>query len=490
MVQGGLLPGMKMIHQKHFRLPALFIILSLLCSLAACGQAPVDASSTSESTAAAAPGTKAETEPSKQVTESSEYHDPTIGIIDDPTIPLVPQSGTVKAGNLIEGISAEAVEGKAADEVFTASQYSFAADLLRRSYAADKGNCLVSPLSVMLALSMTANGAADETLQQMLNVLGDGMSMDDLNAYLYAYVKSLPSSSRAKLAIANSIWLNDKENFSVRNDFLKKDVSWYQADVYKTPFTDATVKEINGWVSKHTDDMIQQIINQLNDEDRLLLLNAICFDAKWASPYLPNYSVHEQLFTRADDSTQTVSMMFSQEHEYYKGENYTGFAKDYDGYSYKFVAILPDQGTTLDQFLADLDGEGLSDILNAPIGTKVNAGLPKFSYEYSASLKDRLQEMGIVNAFVSDPFDPDFADFSLLSDTNPLYISDVIHKTFIDVEEGGTRAAAVTAVTVVEATAMPVEPPKQVILDRPFLYMIVDNESKLPIFIGTVNSID
>ena len=139
---------MKMIHQKHFRLPALFIILSLLCSLAACSQAPVDASSTSESTAAAAPGTKAETEPSKQVTESSEYHDPTIGIIDDPTIPLVPQSGTVKAGNLIEGISAEAVEGKAADEVFTASQYSFSADLLRRSYAADKGNCLVSPLSM------------------------------------------------------------------------------------------------------------------------------------------------------------------------------------------------------------------------------------------------------------------------------------------------------------------------------------------------------
>ena len=476
------------------RLLALALCFSLLLSAAACGQDPSKASS-KEAQASSARDTLSDPEkPSKVTLDGSAeiaVPGPSVGIIDDPKGPVDAQvsPGTVKAGNLIEGISPEPVEGKAADDRFNGSQYGFAAELMRRSYKADGGNCLVSPLSVVLALAMTANGAAGETLSQMLDVLGSGMTADELNAYLYAYVRSLPSSDLARLAIANSIWLNQKDGFSVREEFLRKDASWYQADVYKLPFNEAAVREVNGWVSKNTDKMIEGIIDKLNEEDRLLLINAICFDAKWADPY-PEYSVQDQPFTRQDGSKQTVHMMHSQEKEYFEGEDYTGFSKSYDGYSYKFVAILPDKDTTLDEFMAGLDGEKLSEIMDSATHTKVNAGLPKFSYDYSAGLKERLQDMGIVNAFTDDPSRPDFADFSLISDTDPLYISEVIHKTFIDVEEGGTRAAAVTAVEVAAAAAMPTEPPKQVILDRPFLYMIADSSNNLPIFIGTVNSVD
>ena len=456
------------------RLAAALLIFSMLLSLAACGQAPAPTQTP--------PGTKKETaETTRETTGKTETSE------ENET--KAPSPGVVKAGNLIEGIDAEPVEGKAADDAFKASQYAFAARLLASSYASDGGNCLVSPLSVILALAMTANGAANETLSQILDVIGSGLTMDDLNAYLYEYVKNLPSSEKAKLAVANSIWLNDKENFSVREDFLRKDVSWYDADVYKLPFNDKTVREVNGWVSKNTDKMIKEIINKLSDDDRMLLINAICFDAKWVSPY-DEYAVRDETFTRADGTEETVSMMHSQEREYFSGKGYTGFAKYYEGSDYKFVAILPDEKVGLDKFIAGLDGEALASILDGVTYTRVNTGLPKFSYDYSASLKERLQGMGMQNAFVDDMTRPDFADFSLLSDTNPLYVSDVIHKTFIEVTEAGTRAAAVTAVVMAEATAMPTEPPKQVILDRPFLYMIVDTETDLPIFIGTVNSVD
>ena len=245
--------------------------------------------------------------------------------------------------------------------------------------------------------------------------------------------------------------------------------------------------EVNGWVAKQTDDMITEVIQDLDEDARMLLINALCFDAKWASPYA-DYSVQQADFTKADGSKQTVDMMYSSENDYYKGNGYTGFAKYYDGAGYKFVAILPDEGVSLDDFVASLDGEKLSSVLSRVVHTKVNAGLPKFSYDYSASLKARLQDMGMVNAFVSDTSRPDFADFSGMSEDTPLFIGDVIHKTFIEVCEAGTRAAAVTVVEVMGATAI-MEPPKEVILDRPFLYMIVDCETELPIFIGTVNEI-
>ena len=466
---------MKSMNKYLSRALALALAFSLLFSLAGCGSAP-SPTGIPESSAAG--------------NEESAPTRPTFPSLDPGTVlPTKPSPGTVKAGNLIEGIEPEAVEGKDADSAFISSQYRFAADLLRRSYEEDAGNCLVSPLSVVLALAMTANGAANDTLSQMLDVIGHGLTREDLNAYLYQYVKNLPSSEKAKLAVANSIWLNDKENFSVRDEFLKKDVSWYGADVYKLPFSGSAVDEVNGWVARNTDNMIKEIIDQLKEDDHMLLINAICFDAKWSDPYT-EYAVQDASFTRADGSAETVSMMYSSEYEYYTGDDYTGFAKYYEGNGYKFVGILPNKDVGLDRFVAGLDEAKLSSVLSSTVRTKVNAGLPKFSYDYSAGLKPLLEGMGMKNAFVDDMTRPDFADFSLISETNPLYVSDVIHKTFIDVTEAGTRAAAVTAVIVTDTTAMPTEPPKQVILDRPFLFMIVDTATDLPIFIGTVNTVE
>ena len=443
------------------RLAAALIIFSLLLSAAGCGQAPAPSPSETNKESGKETSRETGTSAENETKKSS--------------------SGTVKAGNLMEGIDAEPVEGKAPDDTFTASQYAFAARLFSSSYADDGGNCLISPLSVMLALAMTANGAAGNTLSQMVKALGNGIPLDELNAYLYQYVKDLPSGKDSKLAIANSVWLNDREDFSVLTDFLRAAASWYGADVYKMPFSDKTVKEINNWVSKNTDKMIKKIVDKLSEDDRMFLINAVCFDSKWSTPFTKTLG---RIFTEADGTEKNADMMYSQEGEYYAGENYTGFAKYYVN-GYKYVAILPDKDTSLDDLIAGLDGEKLAAILSGAEHTRVNIGLPKYSYDYSASLNVRLEDMGM-----TDAFNDLAADFSKMSDTERLVIGGVIHKTFIEVTEAGTRAAAVTAVTMAAATAIQTQPPKEVILDRPFLYMIVDTENNLPIFIGTVNSVD
>ena len=386
-------------------------------------------------------------------------------------------SATAQAGNLLEGIKPAAAKGKTPDSTFKTSQLDFAAGLFRDVYTEGE-NCLISPLSATLALAMTANGAAGDTLAQMLDVIGGGMALSDLNAYLFQYAKNLPSGNQAKMHIADSIWLNDREDFSVRNDFLSACAGWYDAAVYKLPFDDSAVKEINSWVAKNTDNMIKKLVESLSPNDRMMLLNAICFDAKWQVSF--NGSV-EAPFTRADGEKEKAAMMYSLEGDYYEGDGYTGFSKDY-AQGYKFVGILPDENVPLDDLIAGLDGEKLSTLLGSSVHTDVKIGLPKFSYSHFENLVGSLMKRGMKDAFGGA------ADFSPMSNTEDLFISGVIQETFIEVTEAGTRAAAVTGVTMA-AKAAPSAEPKSVVLDRPFLYMIVDTEYGLPIFIGTVNSV-
>ena len=384
-------------------------------------------------------------------------------------------SGSARAGNLLEGITPVSVQGKAFDRTFASSQYAFAAGLFRENYENGK-NCMISPLSVTLALAMTANGASGQTLSQMLEVIGGGMPLSDLNAYLYEYAKNLPSGDKAKLAIADSIWLNDRADFTVNNDYLADCAGWYDAAIYKLPFDDAAVGEINSWVAKNTDSMIKKIVESIGPNDEMMLLNAICFDAKWLISFS---KTKEATFAAAGGGKEKVSMMYASESSYLEGDGYTGFSKPY-AEGYRFIGILPDENDSLESLIAGLDGNKLSDMVNGAVQADVNIGLPEFKSEYGTSLIPALEKLGMSDAFSGA------ADFSRMS-SEDLYVSGVEHRTFIEVTKSGTRAAAVTGVTMA-GKSIALEP-KEVILDRPFLYMIVDNENGLPIFIGAVNSV-
>lgn len=178
--------------------------------------------------------------------------------------------------------------------------------------------------------------------------------------------------------------------------------------------------------------------------------------------------------------------MYSQETEYIETENATGFVKYYKGGKFAFVALLPNEGTSIDSYIASLTGKGFLGALNSRKNTQVNTQMPKFKCEYSNSLVNTLKKMGMGTAF-----DENKANFSSIADNSNgnIFIGEVIHKTFIEVAEKGTRAGAVTAVISEKSAAMPVEQPKEVRLTRPFVYAIIDTRTNLPLFIGAQTDI-
>ena len=360
----------------------------------------------------------------------------------------------------------------------------FAVRLFQQSLEEDK-NTLISPLSVISALGMTANGADGATLEQMEQVFG--VSVPELNQYLHAYKEALPEKEeKYKLSMANAIWFRDVESLTVQEAFLKTNANYYDAVVKKAPFDNSTLEEINGWVSDNTDGMIQDILQRIPDEAMMILVNALAFDAEWQETYY-EHQVRDGEFTKEDGTIQNIELMYSEEKAYLQDDNAVGFIKYYADRKYAFAALLPNEGISVSEYVASLTGEKLNSILTNVSDRTVNAAIPKFMSEYNIEMSDVLAAMGM-----TDAFDIEAANFSAMgrSDNGNLYINQVIHKTYIAVDELGTKAGAATLVMMAEGSAMIEDEPVQIYLNRPFVYMIVDCEENVPVFIGVVRSVD
>ncbi|MBS6474484.1 MAG: serpin family protein [Clostridiales bacterium] len=393
---------------------------------------------------------------------------------------------TVQAADLMEGITQSRATRRNANEQFISAQMDFAAELFKSAADCEK-NSLISPLSVQLALSMTANGANGKTLEEMEAALG-GIPIETLNEYLYGYVLSLPSEEKCKLQTANSIWFRDTERLNVEKTFLQTNADYYGAQAYKSPFNEQTVKDVNLWVKQKTDGMIPEMLQTLSEKAQMLLINAVAFDGEWENKY-KNSDIHKGIFTSLNGEKQTVSMMTSNEIRYLNDGKAEGFIKDYSGGKYRFAALLPHEGTDLWAYVSSLTGETLLKTLKEAEACNVEAIIPKFSCECTYdNMKKALIELGMPTAF-----DGDTADFSRLghSDNGNLYIGSVLHKTHIDITEKGTKAGAATVVEMLDGAMTETQPivRHSIALDRPFLYLIVDAQTNLPIFIGTVTDI-
>ena len=391
----------------------------------------------------------------------------------------------VSANDLMKDVPAKAVDVLPDMDAGAAAAADFGVRLFKTSMEEGE-NTLISPLSVLYALAMTANGADGETLAQMEQVLG--MDVDNLNSYMLAYLELLPESRDYKMSLANSIWFKDDPNFLVEQSFLQTNADYYGAGAYKAAFDEGTRNDINNWVKEHTDGMIQEILDEIPDEAIMYLVNALAFDAKWADEY-EEHQIREGRFTMEDGTRQDVDMMHSEEYTYLEDDMATGFIKYYKDRRYAFVAMLPNEGVTVSQYVDSLTGEHLRELLNNPQDVTVFASIPKFETEYGIEMSEVLQEMGM-----TDAFDWQVADFSRLGTYNVdgmnICISRVLHKTFISVSEQGTRAGAATAVEMVAEGAMEIVDFKEVVLDRPFVYMLIDCETNLPFFIGTMMNVN
>ena len=344
-------------------------------------------------------------------------------------------------------------------------------------------NVLISPTSVLTALTMTANGAKNDTLTQMEHVFG--ITSESLNDYMRTYLDTLPKEEKYKLHMANSIWIKEDENFSVNEAFIDTNQKCFNADVFEKAFDKKTLREINDWVDDHTDGMIENILDEIPEEVVMYLINALAFDAEWEEIY-ENTQIRKGKFQIRNEITQDVDFMYSEENLYLEDEKATGFIKYYADKKYAFAAILPNEDVSIAEYVESMSGSGLKELLENPQEVQVNVSIPKFEVEYDVLLNDILKAMGMV-----DVFDATKADLSGIgTHTNGnLFVSRVIHKTHMQVDERGTKAGAATVVEVDCESAMESPEAKTVHLNRPFIYMIIDCETNQPIFMGTMHYI-
>ena len=389
----------------------------------------------------------------------------------------------VQPKNLMEGVTPKKASVQGDPSLQSADVTDFAVRLFQASEESGK-NTLISPLSVLCALAMTANGAEGETLEQMEAVLG--MTTEELNWYLYSYVRNLPQGEKYKLSLANSVWFTEDKRFTVNQDFLQANADYYGADIFKAPFDDQTCKDINNWVKQKTDDMIPEILDQVPPEAVMYLVNALAFEAEWSDIY-EKHQVRDGKFTREDGTKQKVEFMYGSESVYLEDEKATGFMKYYKGGKYAFAAMLPNEGVSVSDYIASLDGVSLNAMLANPQYAAVQSSIPKFETEYGVEMSEILMGMGMPRAF--DPDNAEFGRLGISTDGN-IYIGRVLHKTFISVGEKGTKAGAVTIVEMQDCAAEEPQETKQVYLDRPFVYMLVDCENNIPFFIGTMMDIE
>ena len=391
-----------------------------------------------------------------------------------------------QAVNLMSGIMPRAIgaDNDKADTSAADSIMDFSVQLFRESQKGGE-NILIAPFSVLCALAMTANGADGETLSQMETLLG--LPVDKLNEYLGAYMDALSSGDRYKLNIANSIWFKDHNTFTPNESFLQTNADRYGAGIYKAPFDDDTLNDINAWVSEHTDGMIPSILDQIPNDAVMYLINALAFDAEWETIYNET-QIQDGIFTTETGKTQNVQMMYSEENLYLEDEDTVGFIKHYAGRKYAFAALLPKESMSIADYTAALTGKKLRSLLSGAARASVDAAIPKFECTYSTEMSEILKAMGMTDAFNCAA--ADFSGIGRSADGN-LYISRVLHKSYIAVDEQGTKAGAATAVeTVAECALIGPSEQKTVHLDRPFVYMLIDCETDLPIFIGTAENME
>ncbi len=396
-------------------------------------------------------------------------------------------SKTIKATNLMEGISAQdrPAANELPDNTYINSLNDFSSKLFASSVE-NSENVMISPVSVYLALAMTVNGADGNTKTEILEALNSqGITLQMINAASRDLISLLSTSSeKTTLSLADSIWYD--ESFLPDRQFLQNNANYYNAQLQKLDFKDSKAPDtINEWVSEATQGKIDEIISAIDSNVVMYLINTIYFKSDWNDPFSSN-DTKEAIFYTPDSTVQTDFLNKTGSMDYISGENTQGVVLSYENEDFAYFALLPNADVDVREWIKN-QGTSLFDNLFNMIENKETATLqlsmPKFEASYEDSLINELKQLGIIDAF-----DPAIADLSLMNEAHikNLYISDVLHKTYIKVDEKGTEAASATSVEV-GLTSMP-SAEKELNFNRPFIYGVVNLKTNTPLFAGIMEN--
>ncbi len=351
---------------------------------------------------------------------------------------------------------------------------AFARKLLKYYADSDKNeNIIISPYSVLCLLAIAADATAGETSEEIIHAISSEFTKESI---VPGEVRNMLEDNKA-FSSANAV--------CVRNDIEKSIKEAYVAGIREKLggelFSSRDfITDVNKWAKINTNGMIDKVADESMKDIVMCLLNAICFDGKWTKHYTRN-NIEYKWFTNSDKSRREVAMIRAVESEYIENKTFTGFVKPYKDIDYSFMALLPKtiSNAAMKTAINTLD---FSEIFAGKISNDVRILLPEFKYASGADLKSLLEDFGVTTVFT------DHADFSPIS-SEWLKLEAVIHKARIEVTRSGTKAATVTMGLAKVGRAIPLDKPKVVELDRPFIYAIMNNTTGLPVFTGIVNKL-
>jgi serpin B len=389
-----------------------------------------------------------------------------------------PFNNTVKAEDLLQGIKADKVETKGTfSKEFLDSASSFSFSMFKQ--LSKEKNALYSPTSLYLSLGTVLNGTDGATKAQLLKALSRyGLTEDDINVYCKGLISDL-SKYKKVLNISNSIWYDDK--LAINRDFLKATKTYYNTSAYKLDLqkTD-TVETMNKWVSNSTNNKINKIVDSIDPNAAMLIFSSIYFDNQWKYAF-PKEKTHTGNFISGNNTTietdfmsqETVVRNLSNSAEQiielpYKDDNFT------------FVAMMPKDNTDIRTYIANLDDDVISSKINTLKSSEVSINLPKFKIEFGKKLNNELSSLGL-----KELFDSGKANFSKMSQSNEgLFIKSITQNSYLSLDENGTKAASVTKI---EMTEKCISSSDLLTFNHPFVYAVIDNHTKLPVFMGVMD---
>lgn len=356
--------------------------------------------------------------------------------------------------------------------------------LFKQLRAAEEGrNVSISPYSISTALALAYNGSDGKTATELGELLGyapvEREKMNKDHQDLLTLLNNVGSG--IELKTANSIWA--KEELPLRKEYLSTGKAYYEAEIRNTDFSgQQSVKEINEWVSEHTENKIKKMLEEPPGKDAVaVLVNAVYFKGGWNQVFAEEDTRLADFHSTEDSKVQVDMMKQSGVFGYAETENWQAISLPYTGWM-DMLIVLPTEDYSLDELQDELaKGEIQDSVFDGKYG---EISLPKFSVSYGIDLKDSLKALGVKQAF-----DPDHGDFSNMAEIpDPIFINQIIHKSYIRVNEQGSEAAASTLVAMMAGGAASTDEPFKMVVNRPFLFAIKDRQTGVMLFLGAIEN--
>ncbi len=389
----------------------------------------------------------------------------------------------ITAKDLTENISAENASEVDLDDDFCKKYSTFAFKLLQNMYQSDEENVIVSPLAVSYNLALLYNGAGGNTTDQLRSILGTPIGVNEMNVYMHSYKERLTDSDLTKLYFNNAVWFNSDKNTTPSESFVQTNLTYFGNAMYEESFNSEAVTNVNNWVSNETNQNVEFIADELPADDPMYMLSSVMLDASWAKQY-SYQNVQEGTFTNAAGVEQKAQMMSGFEYSYVYDEMANGFIKEYSDGNYAFMALLPNENMKMSDYISRMAvGDKYAPLLKNKLPYVVDVTIPKFSCEYRGGMADVLSKMKLGRAF-----DSNAADLSMLGTSDGrLYAGDLFVRASFSVTEKGTSKGTGATVADDNSTATNT---RVVMLNRPFLFMVIDLNYNLPVLMGVINNIE